>query len=102
MKQLLDDLLDYSRASLNLGIPVTPASMDLATTCREEIDLQRGAWPDNPIELATDGEMRGVWDAARLKQVLGNLIANAAALSSALRKTVFTVTLPRNSAAAAA
>ena len=53
MKQLLDDLLDFSRASLDLGIPVSPASMDLAVACREEIELQRAAWPDHAIELTT-------------------------------------------------
>ena len=30
MRRLLDDLLDYSRASLDLGIPIFPASVDLA------------------------------------------------------------------------
>jgi signal transduction histidine kinase len=78
MRQLLDDLLDYSRASLDLGIPVAPALTDLAIACQEEVELQRAAWPDNVIELATAGPTQGVWDASRLKQVVGNLIANAA------------------------
>jgi signal transduction histidine kinase len=78
MRQLLDDLLDYNRASLELGIPVSPAPIDLATACREEIELQRAAWPGHAIELATEGPTEGVWDASRLKQVLGNLVANAA------------------------
>lgn len=78
MRQLLDDLLDYSRASLNLGIPVAPATVDLALACKEVIELEQVAWPRNPIELVTEGPTQGVWDASRLKQVLGNLIANAA------------------------
>lgn len=78
MRQLLDDLLDYSRASLNLGIPIAPAGMELARACEEEIELQRVAWPANVIELTTEGQTQGTWDASRLKQALGNLIANAA------------------------
>jgi signal transduction histidine kinase len=78
MSKLLDDLLDYSRAALHLGIPVAPAITDIALACQEEIDLQRIAWPKNVIELTTEGPTQGVWDASRLKQLLGNLIANAA------------------------
>lgn len=78
MKQLLDDLLDYSRASLELGISVTPALVDLAQVCEEEVELQRAVWPGHAIELVTEGRTQGVWDAFRLKQVLGNLISNAA------------------------
>jgi signal transduction histidine kinase len=77
MRKLLDDLMDFSRTSLNLGIPVAPAWMDLAVACQEEIELQRSALPGNVIELETQGHTQGAWDASRLKQLLGNLIANA-------------------------
>jgi len=77
MRRLLDDLLDFSRASLDLGIPIFPANVDLAVVCQEEIELQRLALPHNVIELATEGPTQGLWDASRLSQVLGNLVANA-------------------------
>lgn len=78
MRRLLDDLLDFSRASLDLGIPISPSSIDLAQVCEEEVELQRAAWPTHAIALVKEGATHGVWDAYRLKQVIGNLISNAA------------------------
>lgn len=77
MKELLDDLLDYSRTSLDLGLPVSPVPCDLATVCREEIEVQRAALPDCRIEYTTDGATRGSWDASRMRQVVANLVTNA-------------------------
>lgn len=79
MKRLLDDLLDYSRASAEQGIPVAPVPMDLTKTCAEEVELQRAIWPSHEIALVNaEVAIEGEWDPARLKQVLGNLISNAA------------------------
>jgi signal transduction histidine kinase len=78
MKELLDDLLDYNRTALDMGIRVRPTPIDLATVCREEIEVQRAALPDCRIEFAVEGATQGCWDASRMKQVLSNLITNAA------------------------
>jgi signal transduction histidine kinase len=78
MKQLLDELLDYSRASLDLGIPVDMAYSNMALACMEEVEIQRAAWPSRMIEFAATGDTFGTWDASRLKQALGNLVSNAA------------------------
>jgi signal transduction histidine kinase len=78
MKELLDDLLDYSRTSLELGLPVSPAPCDLASVCREEVEVQRAALPGCRIEYAADGATKGSWDASRIRQVIGNLVTNAA------------------------
>jgi signal transduction histidine kinase len=78
MRQLLDDLLDYNRTSLDIGVRVAPEPVDLATVRREEIELLRAALPASTIEFATMGVTQGSWDASRIKQVLSNLVTNAA------------------------
>ncbi|MCM5682797.1 sensor histidine kinase [Schlegelella sp. S2-27] len=77
MRQLLDDLLDYNRTSLDIGIRVTPHRVDLARVCREEIELLQAALPASTIEFATEGVTQGSWDASRVKQVVSNLVINA-------------------------
>ena len=78
MKELLDDLLDFNRSSLHMGIGVKRSSVDLAAVCLEEVELRRASHPDHVIELNVTGSTEGLWDASRIKQALGNLIANAA------------------------
>ena len=82
MKALLDDLLDYSRTSLELGLPVSPAFCDLADACQEEVELQRAALPDCRIAYAAQGPTQGTWDASRIRQIVGNLVTNAARYGS--------------------
>jgi signal transduction histidine kinase len=77
IKHLLDDLLDYNRATLAQGIPIVAADVDLAEICALEIDGVQAAHPGRVINFIAKGDLRGVWDAARIQQVLSNLLKNA-------------------------
>ncbi|VTU16307.1 sensor histidine kinase [Variovorax sp. PBL-E5] len=78
MKGLLDDLLDFSRASLGLGMAIRRAPVDLEAACADELDVLRAALPDCPIAFEVEGDTRGSFDASRVREVLGNLVTNAA------------------------
>ncbi len=41
------------------------------------LDEVEAAAPDRKVLLETSGDLRGVWDAKRLHQALGNLVLNA-------------------------
>jgi len=77
LKVLLDDLLDFNRTKLGLGITISPAAVDLSEAFSAELELLRVANPGRRIELEAGGDVRGVWDINRLNQLLGNLVVNA-------------------------
>lgn len=77
MQALLDDLVDYNRTKLGLGIRVAATPIDLAVPVADELEQLRWAHPDRPIELTVTGDCCGHWDGARLQQALRNLVSNA-------------------------
>jgi signal transduction histidine kinase len=77
LKAMLGDLSDFSRDKLGLGIEVSPLPVDLGDIFLEEVQQLRAAHPARRIELTSSGDLRGVWDAGRMHQVLGNLLSNA-------------------------
>lgn len=77
MQALLDDLTEFNRTKLGLGINVSPTHTNLADVLADELDELRTIHPDRQIELHVTGDLRGGWDGQRLQQLLGNLVLNA-------------------------
>lgn len=77
MTAMIHDLLDFTRTRLGRGIPVALMPVDLERLCHEVLEEFRAAYPDRMFRCTMEGDVRGEWDGARLRQVLSNLIANA-------------------------
>src|ERR1700761_889592 len=77
MQALLDDLCDFNRTRLGLGINVIPKRVNLTDVLVEELEELGAIHPDRQIELHVTGDSQGVWDGQRLQQLLGNLVLNA-------------------------
>lgn len=77
MQALLDDLMDFNRTRLGLGIQVVPADIDLAHPVIDEVEEFRAMHPQRQIMLAVSGDCRGRWDGLRVQQVIRNLVGNA-------------------------
>lgn len=56
MKALLEDLVEFNRAQLGLGIRITPASADLATVFADELEDLRAAHPNRQLHLVMTGD----------------------------------------------
>lgn len=77
MQGLLDDMVDFNRTKLGLGINITPNDIDLGQLLADTLDQLRVVHPDRHIDLDVVGDCEGVWDGQRLQQLVGNLVLNA-------------------------
>lgn len=77
MHALLDDMVDFNRSKLGLGIDIAPRDIDLGQLLADTLDQLRVVHPSREIELNVVGDCAGVWDSQRLQQLVGNLVLNA-------------------------
>ena len=59
MQALLDDMLDFNRIKLGLGINIAPTAGDLAKQLTDELDLVRAVHPDRQVDLDVRGRLPG-------------------------------------------
>lgn len=78
MSKLLDDLLDYSRTTLGMGIRIEREDTDLKDAVNDELELLRLQLPDVDIRFESSGITKGPFDVSRVREALGNLVVNAA------------------------
>ncbi len=77
IQALLDDLVDFNRSNLGVGIRISPVACDLGTVVTEEVELLQASNAGRELRLKSEGNLQGSWDANRLRQVLANLVINA-------------------------
>lgn len=78
IQQIVDLLLDFTRARLGGGIPVVARAGDLNDLCHRVVDELHVTRPGRAIrcDFARDC-LPGTWDLERMAQVLANLLDNA-------------------------
>ena len=77
MSKLLQNLLDFTSSQLGSPMPVYPNACDIGTICQEVIDEVRVSAPSTALYYEGSGDLRGVWDSGRLRQLISNLLMNA-------------------------
>lgn len=75
--RLIDDLIDFASTGLGRAMPLMRSSFDLEELGREVFEEFFVAYPQRTLRFHPDGDLTGDWDAARLRQVLSNLMGNA-------------------------
>jgi signal transduction histidine kinase len=77
MAEFISRVLDFTQARFHGRVPTSPVPTDFAEVARAIVDELGAAQPERVIELSVEGDARGVWDPARLAQVVSNLVGNA-------------------------
>jgi signal transduction histidine kinase len=77
MKMLVDGLLDLTHTRLGRVLPISPTHANMQAICEHAAAELRAISPSTELTVALEGDLRGVWDASRVSQLISNLLVNA-------------------------
>lgn len=74
---IVELIVDFSRAQSNGVMPITPKASNLRSLIDSVLAETQVRHPSTTFTLRAEGDLEGVWDEARLAQLLSNLLENA-------------------------
>lgn len=77
MQKMIEDLLDFTRTRLGGGLPLELEAQDMTVLARNVASELEGPRQHCPVRLELPEALPGVWDGARIQQMLSNLLGNA-------------------------
>lgn len=77
MRQMVDDLLDFTQTASGKLLPMALAPVDIGDLVQKVVGEIQALNPQSTINLDCADLLPAQWDPARIQQMLSNLIANA-------------------------
>lgn len=77
MKEMLDNLMDFTESRIGEGLRIHSGPADLAEICRQLLEEFRSWHHHHTFKQVVTGDCTGHWDASRVGQICQNLISNA-------------------------
>jgi signal transduction histidine kinase len=77
IQSIVELIVDFSRAQANGVMPITPKASNLRSVFESVLAETQVRHPSTEFMLRADGDLDGMWDEARLAQLLSNLLENA-------------------------